>query len=195
MHSAFVEADRSQRAARCEQARDPAWTGLRITRPEVTRLVWRGLLLGVVLWALPLAVGVGTSLLLMVVIGLAAVAAARAVSATGPLPAEEPGPLAPAMAPVPDRPFAAVSAWQDRLSWGQQDRGRFESGVRPGLVRLAEERLLQRHGITRAAHPERARQLMGERLWNLATQPAPAANRQRSVPMTLTDLVADLERI
>lgn len=195
MPSAFAEAANTRRRLLRDRSADPSWSPTRVTRADVTRLVWHGLLLGLLAWGALSAVQLATPLPLMLVVGLAAVAGARAVAATRPLLGPEPGPLASAMAPAPDRPFAGVSDWQDRLSWGQQDAGRFESGVRPGLVRLADERLWQRHAITRASHPERARQLMGERLWNLATESAPTGGRQRSVAMTLTDLVADLERL
>lgn len=195
MHSAYTEAARTRRGILRDRWAEPGWSPTKVTRRDATRMVWHGLILGAAGWGALSVVQLRTSLPLMLIVGVAAVTAARAVAATRPLPGPEPGPLASAMAPAPDRPFAGVANWQDRLSWGQQDHGRFESGVRPGLVRIADERLLQRHAITRATHPERARQLMGERLWNLATEPPPAGSRPRSVPMTLSDLVADLEGI
>jgi hypothetical protein len=72
------------------------------------------------------------------------------------------------------RPFADVSRLEDRLAWGGSDLDHFNSAVRPVLVRLADERL-QRHGVTRQSHPESARQLLGEQLWRLADDPAPAS--------------------
>jgi len=92
-----------------------------------------------------------------------------------------------------------VSRLEDRLAWGGSDLDRFSSAVRPVLVRLADERL-QRHGITRQSHPESARQLLGEQLWRLATDAAPADRTGRSpepgpTPAQLAPLVERLESL
>lgn len=66
---------------------------------------------------------------------------------------------------------AAVRRWQRRLEWGATgaiaDPGRFARTVGAPLGELVDERLRQRHGITRASDPERARAIVGENLWAL----------------------------
>jgi hypothetical protein len=65
----------------------------------------------------------------------------------------------------------AVRRWESRLDWSQTDAGRFSRNVLPELAELADERLRQRHGITRASDPRRARDLLGEPLWQLLAEP------------------------
>ncbi len=61
---------------------------------------------------------------------------------------------------------AAVRRWENRLQ-GPADADRFSRNVLPVLAELADERLRQRHGLTRASDPARARALLGEPLWRL----------------------------
>jgi hypothetical protein len=98
----------------------------------------------------------------------------------------------PAPPPLDDEPNVESSPPNEdlyfleyRLSWGTVERSRFEQRVRPLLTRLAEERLVQRHGIDRHREPERARVVVGEQLWVLMTGPAdseakPPSSRQVS---------------
>ena len=170
-----------------------AAAALRPSRREVSRIVRRGLGLALLMWLLPLLLHLSLSIVVPLVAGLAASVVMHLVGRLQPAAAPPESGAARASEPAPDRPFAGVEGWVDRLSWGLQDRRRFESGVRPGLVRLADQLLLDRHSVTRASHPERARKLLGPRLWDLATQPAPPGDRARTVTMTLDQLVADLE--
>ncbi len=64
----------------------------------------------------------------------------------------------------------AVRRWEDRLQ-APPDGARFSRNVLPVLAELTDERLRQRHGITRASDPARARQLLGEPLWQLLADP------------------------
>lgn len=65
---------------------------------------------------------------------------------------------------------AAVRRWENRLQ-APADGARFSRNVLPVLAELTDERLRQRHGITRASDPVRARQLLGEPLWRLLDEP------------------------
>lgn len=65
----------------------------------------------------------------------------------------------------------AVRRWELRLDWSQSDADRFSRNVLPVLGELTDERLRLRHGITRASDPLRARELLGEPLWQLLTDP------------------------
>ena len=78
-----------------------------------------------------------------------------------------------------DKPFADVTRWENRLSWGQNDIGRFNSAVRPRVRDLANERLRLRHGIDCRSHPGRARQLLGREVFEFLTRPAKSVPNPR----------------
>jgi hypothetical protein len=59
----------------------------------------------------------------------------------------------------------AVHRWDRRLDWGVSAPERFGATVGGRLGELADERLRQHHGLTRASDPVRARQLLGDDLW------------------------------
>jgi hypothetical protein len=122
--------------------------------------------------------------------GLAMAALGRLVSATRPT--IEPAAPGPADPEPPASGFPELYLLEHRLSWGSVDPERFELRVRPQLVRLAEERLRQRHGVDRWRQPGRARGIVGEPLWLLMTGPPTA---RPPTPGQLADLVAQLERI
>jgi len=58
----------------------------------------------------------------------------------------------------------AIRDWEQRLSWAEATRGSFANLILQPLRELTDERLRQRHGITRASEPDRARALLGEPL-------------------------------
>jgi hypothetical protein len=71
-------------------------------------------------------------------------------------------------------PFRDLVSLEERMSWGAVDRHRFDERVRPQLLRIAAERLRQRHGVRFADTPDRARAIMGEELYRFLTaQPDP----------------------
>lgn len=65
----------------------------------------------------------------------------------------------------------AVRRWESRLDRAQGDAGRFSSNLLPVLAELTDERLRLRHGITRGSDPRRARELLGDPLWQLLAEP------------------------
>jgi hypothetical protein len=73
---------------------------------------------------------------------------------------------------------AAVRRWENRLQ-PTGDAGRFSRNVLPVLAELADERLRQRHGVTRAGEPARARALLGEPLWQVLSDPHRRAPRAK----------------
>lgn len=85
-------------------------------------------------------------------------------------------------------------ALEHRLSWGSVDAERFESRVRPLLVRIAAERLRLRHGIDHTRQPDRARSILGDRLWQLMTEPTDP-NRRAPSQRALRRIVEGIERI
>ncbi|WP_460913745.1 hypothetical protein [Plantactinospora veratri] len=59
------------------------------------------------------------------------------------------------------------------------------------LAELVDELLRQRHGVTRASDPERARGLLGEPLWNFLDTPP----KRTPAPRDLAAIVAQLEKL
>jgi len=149
-----------------------------------------GTVLGMAGWGLLATASYRARIEFCLVVGLAVAATWRLVGATRP----DPDPPAPGPAtPEPESGrFPELYLLEHRLSWGSVDPERFETRVRPQLVRLAEERLRQRHGVDRWRQPDRARGIVGEPLWLLMT--GPPTTRPPS-PSQVADLVAQLERI
>ena len=108
------------------------------------------------------------------------------VLTTPPAPAGDPdgGSLADGM-------FLAVNRWDTRLSWTDKDRTAFANTVLPRLVEIVDERLRLRHSVTRASDPERARQLLGERLWSLLHAPV----GRYPTPSEFAAIVAEMEKL
>jgi len=73
--------------------------------------------------------------------------------------------------PTVDGLYAASAPWDNRLSWTQRDAERFDAQIRPMLGDLVDERLRQRHGLTRRSDPARAQALLGNPLWTFLTTP------------------------
>ena len=176
-----------------ERARPYAPT--KVTGRDVTRILWGSLLLAAPAYALSASLRLGIPFVAILVLSTATLVAARIVTAAKPPPAEPPLPRAQADPRPADRPFGEVSRMEERLAWGGKDMMGFERTVRPVLIRLADDRLQQRHGITRASHPERARQLLGDELWHLVTGPSVGSKETGPTPERLKPLVERLERL
>jgi hypothetical protein len=86
---------------------------------------------------------------------------------------------------------AAVKGWERPLDWSASRPERFAKVILPRLGELADERLRQRHGVTRASDPARARALLGERLWTFLDTPP----RRTPSPRALAAIVAELEKL
>jgi hypothetical protein len=86
---------------------------------------------------------------------------------------------------------AAVRRWERTLERGQSEADLYSRNVLPVLAELTDERLRLRHGITRAADPRRARELLGDPLW------AALHDRGRRTPKSreLETYVEALERL
>jgi hypothetical protein len=86
---------------------------------------------------------------------------------------------------------AAVRRWEQRLDWVQNDGDKFSRTLLPVLAELIDERLRLQHGITRSSDPQRARELLGEPLWQFLDDPG----RRAPKPRELSAYVDALEKI
>ncbi len=82
---------------------------------------------------------------------------------------------------------SAIRRWDRQFTWGLASGPRFANTAGPRLGELVDERLRQRHGITRAADPARARELVGEKVWALLG-PLERAPTHRQIMAALADL-------
>ncbi|MEV6515296.1 hypothetical protein AB0M37_05850 [Micromonospora chalcea] len=145
------------------------------------------------------AVGLKVPLWIVVAGVLAVLAVRRVTTALSP----PPPPRAGARAPAGEEPGTwnwsardalrtAINGWERPLDWSADNRERFTERILPRLGELADERLRQRHGVTRESDPARARSVLGEPLWTfLTTTPA----RRPPSPRDLAAIVAELEKI
>ncbi|MEH1097660.1 hypothetical protein [Micromonospora sp. CPCC 205561] len=144
------------------------------------------------------AVGLRVPLLILVagVVALFAVRRIVAALAPSPLPANS----RPGVPPVDDGTWnwgardalrTAINGWEWPLDWSASRPDRFTEVVLPRLGELADERLRQRHGVTRESDPARARALLGDRLWTFLETPP----RRTPSPRDLAAIVAELEKL
>jgi hypothetical protein len=82
----------------------------------------------------------------------------------------------------------AIQRWDQRLDRGSSAPERFQVVVAPRLGDIADERLRQRHGLTRASDPARARALLGDELWIMLHE------ESRRVP-TVREVAAAIRRL
>ncbi|MFG2009725.1 hypothetical protein ACGFNF_11690 [Micromonospora sp. NPDC048868] len=85
----------------------------------------------------------------------------------------------------------AINGWELPLDWSATRPERFTTVILPRLGELADERLSQRHGVTRESDPARARVLLGDQLWKFLETPP----RRTPSPRNLAAIVAELERL
>jgi hypothetical protein len=90
-----------------------------------------------------------------------------------------------------DSLHSAVRHWEQRLDWSQSDPRAFSRNVSPVLAELADERLRLRYGITLASDPGRARELLGEPVWQMLAAPGRRPPKARD----LAAYVETLERL
>ncbi|MFF5051977.1 hypothetical protein ACFY1S_02165 [Micromonospora sp. NPDC000663] len=86
---------------------------------------------------------------------------------------------------------AAINGWERPLDWASGNRERFTERILPRLGELADERLRQRHGLTRDSDPTRAQALLGDQLWSFLATPS----RRPPSPRDVAAIVAELEKI
>jgi hypothetical protein len=90
-----------------------------------------------------------------------------------------------------DGVVAAVRRWDRRLDWGSTDTHRFNHTVPPRIGELVDECLRQRHSLTRASDPARARALLGEEIWTFLHRPATHV----PTPREMAALVTRMEKL
>jgi hypothetical protein len=87
-----------------------------------------------------------------------------------------------------DGMVAAVRRWDRRLDWGSTDPDRFNHTVPPRIGELVDERLRQRHSLTRTSDPARARALLGEEIWAFLHKPATHVPTPREIAAVVTQM-------
>lgn len=68
-------------------------------------------------------------------------------------------------------PFERLEALESRLRSDPRHGDQYEFTVRPVLVVVLEDRLRRHHGVDLFAEPARARELVGEQVWELLDRP------------------------
>jgi hypothetical protein len=93
--------------------------------------------------------------------------------------------------------FVRLRQLERRLELATRDSADFDWSLRPMLAQLAADRLNHRHGILFMTQPVRAREIVGEELWeimrppeNQTGTPTRPISRQR-----VDELVSQIERI
>jgi hypothetical protein len=124
-------------------------------------------------------------------VACAIVAVYRAVRSVRPPPPGRAAWRRHAATAAPDGLRATVKRWETRLEWCYADNGAYNRKVLPLLADIVDERLRQRHGITRESDPAAARKLVGEPLWSFLAGPG----RRPPAPRELANLIAWMERI
>ncbi|MCX4474323.1 hypothetical protein C5N14_24815 [Micromonospora sp. MW-13] len=143
-------------------------------------------------------VGLQVSLAVVVAGVVALLAVRRVTAALAPPPPPRGGARAPAGEEdghyhwaARDALRAAINGWERPLDWSSGRPERFAERILPRLGELADERLRQRHGVTRESDPARARALLGERLSTFLDTPP----RRTPSSRDLAAIVAELEKI
>lgn len=164
---------------------------LRTARPVGVAVIV-GVVVGVVAWGVLSAGGLRARPAYCIGLALAVavlVALVRAISAR-----DEIAPAAPDQTGEGSHPYSDMYFVEYRLSWGSVERTRFERRVRPLFVRLATERLRQRHAVDPDSEPDKARGIVGEQLWALMTGPETPEGKVPG-PEQVAELVSAIEAI
>jgi hypothetical protein len=174
--------------------------GIPLVREGVTLCVYAGVFAGVAYFLLTLG-DLRIAFPLLFVIALGALVIRRALREVREVDDALPGDLArqlPAPAFVREQRYLgsdglsrAVMRWETRLEWTSTERQRFAGRVPALIGELTDERLRQRHGITRQSHPERARAICGPDLWAFIEEPI----KKIPSPRELAEVVRQLEEV
>ncbi|MGL6278900.1 MAG: DUF7269 family protein [Gaiella sp.] len=154
-------------------------------------------LLGVAVVAVPGYTELAVHVWLLVVLGIGLLALLAALHAALPPRASS---FDAALAPKPDRPARppSLAKLEREVSMGAETAFDTHFRLRPLFRELAASLLLTRHGVDLARHPDRARPLVGDALWELV-RPDAEAPVERGAPglpvTTIEAAVDDLERI
>jgi hypothetical protein len=166
-------------------------------RPVLRFLAVAAAVVAVVLAGLR-AVGLQVSIAVIVAGVLALLAVRRVTTALAPPPPPRAGGRAPVGEEdgsyhwgTRDALRTAINGWERPLDWSGGNRQRFTERILPRIGELADERLRQRHGLTRESDPGRARTLLGEPLWRFLSTPS----RRPPSPRDLAAIVAELEKL
>jgi hypothetical protein len=124
-------------------------------------------------------------------IGLRLILLAVSEVAPPPLPKRRGGGSGSSSGPASDALRAAVRRWERTLDRANADPDLYSRNVLPVLAEMADERLRLRHGITRASDPRRARELLGDPMWEALHDSGRRAGKTRE----LESLVDALERL
>jgi hypothetical protein len=142
-----------------------------VTEPALWRSVGRGaavgLGIGIVLELIGLLIHAATSPVLLLGLPVAVCAMLQLVRASiheTPLPE----PMTERTAVRPEY-FMRLRQLERRLEGACSDPSKFEWSLRPFLADLAAERLSSKHGINFQHEPAKAREVVGEQLWQIMT--------------------------
>lgn len=87
-----------------------------------------------------------------------------------------------------DRERGGVQRVERTIEVALADADRFNGRVRPWLIELAEHRLRRRYAVDLRSDPDRARELLGDSLWQMTATP-------RKTPPSRQELTAWVARI
>lgn len=106
--------------------------------------------------------------------------------------------LPPVAVPAPETStpeyFVRLRQLERRLELATRDQADFDWSLRPLLAQLAADRLRYRHGILYMAQPDRAREIVGEELWQIM-RPSPDTQFRPIGRARMEDLISRIERI
>jgi hypothetical protein len=91
--------------------------------------------------------------------------------------------------------FPAFLEISSDVTWATVSQRHFDHGIRSRLTRLLDTRLAERHGVTIAAQPERARELAGADLWPLIDPARPLSEDSNAPGISLAKLTRIITRL
>lgn len=102
-----------------------------------------------------------------------------------------PRPVPPAEPARPTDALGELARLEGTIAFAARSERLYETVFVPQLRDLADDLLEVRHGVVREQHPDRAREILGEELWQLYdVRPRPhVGERPGPPPQTLIDLV------